>query len=63
MATVDEAGVGIPDGDPDGGAVYHGYHKTPRIGRKVGHLTITGDAIDPTRSDALASIVPGAVAD
>ena len=63
VATVDAAGVVTPDGDPDGEAVYHGYHKTPRIGRKVGHLTITGDAIDPTRSDALASIVPGAVAD
>ena len=63
VATVDEAGVVTPGGDPDGEAVYHGYHKTPRIGRKVGHLTITGDAIDPTRSDVLASIVPGAVAD
>ena len=63
VATVDETGVVGADGNPDGDAVYHGYRKTARVGRKVGHLTITADGIDPTRSAALASMVPGAVAD
>ncbi|MAH65771.1 MAG: 5-(carboxyamino)imidazole ribonucleotide synthase [Phycisphaerae bacterium] len=63
VATVDAMGVVAADGNPDDDAVYHGYRKTPRVARKVGHLTITDDAIDPTRSDALASMVPGAVVD
>lgn len=54
---------GVASSDLRGDAVYHGYRKTPRIARKVGHLTITDDTIDPGRSEALASIVPGAVAD
>ena len=46
----------------DGDAVFHDYRKTPRVARKVGHLTIAADAIDPSRSDTLAAIVPGAMA-
>ena len=63
VATVDEMGIVAADGNPDDDAVYHGYRKTSRVARKVGHLTITADGIDPTRSAALASMVPGAVAD
>jgi 5-(carboxyamino)imidazole ribonucleotide synthase len=44
---------------PDGGAFWHDYGKAPRPGRKIGHLTIVGEAIEAMRIDRLASIVPG----
>ena len=63
VATVDAMGIVAADGNPDDDAVYHGYRKTSRVARKVGHLTITDDSIDPVRADALAAIVPGAIPD
>ncbi len=42
-------------------AFWHDYRKSPRPGRKVGHLTIVGDHAVPERIEALAAIVPGAV--
>lgn len=50
--------LGPPAGDGD--AVWHDYRKSARPGRKVGHLTIVGERSDPSRIEALSSIVPGA---
>ena len=44
---------------PDGGAFWHDYRKAPRPGRKIGHLTIVGEAIEATTIERLTSIVPG----
>lgn len=63
VAVVDPAGVATEGSHRNGDAVFHGYRKAARVARKVGHLTITADSIDPHRSDTLAAIVPGAVAD
>ena len=64
---LENAGVGLIDELGDGGsplgsgqARWHDYRKTPRAGRKVGHLTIVGDSIDEQRVAELAAMVPGA---
>ena len=61
------AGVQIIDESGDGGyplepgsVRWHDYRKTPRTGRKVGHLTIVGESIDKERVTTLAGLVPGA---
>jgi 5-(carboxyamino)imidazole ribonucleotide synthase len=43
-----------------GSVFWHDYRKTPRIGRKVGHLTMVGDEIDEKRVASLAAKIPGA---
>jgi phosphoribosylaminoimidazole carboxylase (NCAIR synthetase) len=64
---LENAGVDLIDELGDGGsplgsgqARWHDYRKTPRPGRKVGHLTIVGDSIDEQRVAELAAMVPGA---
>lgn len=63
VSVVDSNGVVTADERSHGDAVFHDYRKSPRIARKVGHLTITADAIHPDRAHALAAIVPGASTD
>ncbi|MFD5599124.1 5-(carboxyamino)imidazole ribonucleotide synthase [Leucobacter sp. NPDC058333] len=36
-------------------AKFHSYDKQPRPGRKVGHVTVTGDDLDAVRADAVAA--------
>ena len=36
-------------------AKFHSYDKQPRPGRKVGHVTVTGDDLDTVRAEALAA--------
>lgn len=56
---VEESGE-VADGPDPADAIWHDYRKSPRPGRKVGHLTVVGERLDPDRIDALAEIVPGA---
>ena len=39
---------------------WHDYRKSPRTGRKVGHLTIVDESIDESWIARLAALVPGA---
>ena len=52
---------------PDDGAFWHDYRKSPRPGRKIGHLTVVGGMAggmaDAARIAELASIVPGSGGD
>ena len=36
-------------------AKFHSYDKLPRPGRKVGHVTVTGQDLDTVRAEALAA--------
>ncbi|MEV8336853.1 5-(carboxyamino)imidazole ribonucleotide synthase [Leucobacter sp. NPDC077196] len=36
-------------------AKFHSYDKQPRPGRKVGHVTVTGDQLDDVRAEAVAA--------
>ena len=36
-------------------AKFHSYDKLPRPGRKVGHVTVTGQDLDTVRDEALAA--------
>ena len=58
IESVDESGN--VEGPLQPGSVrWHDYRKTPRRGRKVGHLTIVDESIDEATVATLAGLVPG----